>query len=126
MEERIMNHIFYNDGMSASNGGAYITKVCVDRKVHITLSSNWYDPGDEENNAYDTVSYGGLVPCDGSCLPTCVLPDEANELVIKFLASDGKERGTYKLKTPRLYPDGRSQQRLIHLVSHRVRPIRVK
>jgi len=98
-------HIFYTeDGLDASNGGGNSMKVCVDGKVHLTLSSSWYDQSGDEVAADDSVFYGNLVACDGSCNQSCELPMEAEDLVRKFLASDGKECGEFERTTPR-YPN---------------------
>lgn len=78
---------FFDESMEASNGGGGTTKVCVDGKVHITLSYSWMDN-------YDSVFYGDLQPCDGTCQKE--LPPEAEELVKRFLASDGKNRGEFR------------------------------
>ncbi len=109
--EDVMNHlfyVFYESSEDDPSNGDLIEKVCVDGKVHMTFhmtfNSSWYDQSGCEAEVYDCVYYGDLVPCDGSCLPTRDLPPEAEELVRKFLASDGKERGTYERETRR-YPD---------------------
>ena len=97
-------HLFKSDYDGASNGGSGSDEVCVDRKVHLTLLDSWYDQSGDPGSACDSVRYQVLGPCDGSCLPTRELPPEAEELVLKFLASDGQELGTYERSTAR-YPD---------------------
>lgn len=103
-------HIFYESpDCDASNGGGSRMTVCVDRKVHLTLATGWYDQSGDEETAYESVFHGDLMPCDGSCLPTLNLPAQAEDLVRKFLASDGKERGEYRLSAP-LYPNRVSRE----------------
>jgi hypothetical protein len=98
-------HIFYeHPDCGASNFDMSRVRVCVDRKVHLTLETSGYDQSGDEENSRDNVFHGDLEPCDGSCLPTLDLPAQAEDLVRKFLASDGKERGEYRLTTPR-YPN---------------------
>ncbi len=99
-----MNHEFFSEGSGASNGDSSSAKVCVDRKVHITLESSWYDQSGDSASASDHVFYGCVTPCDGSCLPTRELPKEAEELVQRFLRSNGEDRGEYRLDTRR-HPD---------------------
>ena len=122
--EDVMNHlfyVFYESSEDDPSNGDLIEKVCVDGKVHMTFhmtfNSSWYDQSGCEAEVYDCVYYGDLVPCDGSCLPTRDLPPEAEELVRKFTASDGRgeartsarrvgipTRSTTRSTTPRTLP----------------------
>ncbi len=74
-------------------------RVCVDRKVHLRLERAQTDLAVRERSDMTrriTDRYEVLGPCDGSCTPECELPVEAEELVRKFLASDGRELGMYE------------------------------
>lgn len=103
--------IFRSKGDSASNGGGDITRFCVDRKVHITCSTSWYDQTGCEADAYDSEYWGDLEPCDGSCISKMELPHCAEKLVQRFLESGGKERGKFSQETLR-YPWAKYEEML--------------
>ena len=87
-------HLFFLD-----RGCGTILMVCVDQQVHVTLQEDGWCADTDRHNVY----YGNVLPCEGSCLlkkdwsrlPTYELPVEAKNLVQRFLASNGKERGEY-------------------------------
>jgi len=57
---------FDNDFDGASNGGFRGSSICIDNKVHVLTSEDWYDVLNtgEFVNRSETIE---VVPCDGSC-----------------------------------------------------------
>ncbi len=72
-----------------SHGHSSKAELCFDSKVHIT-EEHWDSDSDGYGGGH---VFGSLRPCDGSCHRTRDLPSEVAQLVEKFLASNGKERG---------------------------------
>ena len=78
-------------------------ELCVDEKVHLCYI-RWQGP-DEDRPAYyergDGHEYRSMKPCDGSCRPKeMTLPSEVDQLIEKFLASDGKDVGEFEKFDP--------------------------
>ena len=93
--------VYRSEGDSASNGGHDTSWVCVDRKVHLTHATLWYDQTGCEQDAYDSEFWGDLAPCDGSCLSEIELPVCAEKLVQNFFESGGKDCKEFAQKTLR-------------------------